>query len=62
MLKTWRTSETGDLSWKMLALLSASLATWAFYGAMKGDVIIVGSNVISAMLASYLLIAKVRYG
>ena len=62
VLKTWRTSETGDLSFKMLALLTTSLAAWALYGLLRGDFIILISNTISTALAGYLLGAKLRHG
>jgi MtN3 and saliva related transmembrane protein len=62
VLKTWRTSETGDLSFKMLAMLTVSLALWAIYGFLRDDWIIVASNTISASMAGYLTIAKLRYG
>lgn len=61
-LKVWRTSETGDLSLKMLGLLTASLLLWTLYGVLRSDFIIVASNAISAGLAGYLTFAKVRYG
>ncbi len=61
-LKVWRTSETGDLSLKMLGLLTASLALWTLYGFLRNDFIIVASNAISSALAGYLTVAKLRYG
>ncbi len=60
VLKTWRTGDTGDLSLKMLAILTASLAIWAVYGLMRADYIIVVSNLVSSALAGYLLAAKLR--
>jgi len=62
VLKTWRTSETGDLSFKMLAILTVSLALWTVYGLLREDFIIVASNAISTCLAGYLTFAKIRYG
>lgn len=51
--KAWATHETGDLSLKMLLLLSAGLALWIVYGFLKGDwVIIVANGVSLALLAN----------
>ncbi|MDB5544496.1 MAG: sugar efflux transporter for intercellular exchange [Hyphomicrobiales bacterium] len=51
--KAWATHETGDLSLKMLLILSAGLALWIVYGFLKGDwVIIVANGVSLAMLGN----------
>jgi MtN3 and saliva related transmembrane protein len=51
--KAWATHETGDLSLKMLLILSAGLALWILYGFLKGDWVIILANGVSlAMLAN----------
>jgi MtN3 and saliva related transmembrane protein len=56
--KAWRTRETGDLSLKMLALLSMGLALWIVYGFMRADAVIIAANGIS--LALLILIAVIK--
>lgn len=62
VLKTWRSGETGDLSFRMLAMLAAALALWCVYGALRSDWIILAANALGAAQACYLLIAKWRAG
>jgi MtN3 and saliva related transmembrane protein len=51
--KAWETHETGDLSLKMLLLLSAGLSLWIAYGFLKSDWVIIAANSVSlAMLAN----------
>ena len=51
--KAWATHETGDLSLKMLLILSAGLSLWIVYGFLKGDWVIILANGVSlAMLAN----------
>jgi MtN3 and saliva related transmembrane protein len=51
--KAWETHETGDLSLKMLLLLSAGLSLWIGYGFLKSDWVIIAANSVSlAMLAN----------
>jgi MtN3 and saliva related transmembrane protein len=56
--KAWKTRETGDLSLKMLALLSTGLALWIVYGLMRDDAVIIAANGIS--LALLLLIVAIK--
>lgn len=57
--KAWRTRHTGDLSLKMLAILSMGLALWVVYGFMKGDWVIVVANFISLSMLANLIVFKV---
>ncbi len=51
--KAWATHETGDISLKMLLILSAGLSLWIVYGFLKGDWVIIAANGVSlAMLAN----------
>jgi MtN3 and saliva related transmembrane protein len=58
--KAWQTHQTGDLSLKMLLLLSAGLASWVAYGFMKSDWVIVIANSISVAMLANLVWFKMR--
>ena len=60
VIKAWRTRSVGDLSLRMILLLSTGLALWIVYGAMKGDWVIIAANVASLILAGNLLAFKLR--
>ncbi|MDB5653572.1 MAG: MtN3 and saliva related transrane protein [Tardiphaga sp.] len=51
---------TGDLSFKMLAVLTAGLGLWVGYGIVKGDWILVLANVVGGTLAGTVLVCKLR--
>ena len=58
--KCWKTGSTGDLSLKMILLLSTGIALWIVYGFLKGDAVIIGANAVSLLLLLVLLVYKVR--
>ncbi|MGQ4275099.1 SemiSWEET family sugar transporter [Terrihabitans sp. B22-R8] len=58
VLKCWKTRAAGDLSVRMLLVQTAGLILWALYGVMKGDPIIIVSNLIGAGLFGTLLVFK----
>jgi MtN3 and saliva related transmembrane protein len=60
VIKAWRTHSVGDLSLKMILLLSTGLALWIVYGVMEGDPIIIAANVASLLLAVNLLVFKLK--
>ena len=51
---------TGDLSFRMLAVLTTGLALWVGYGVVKGDWILVLANSIGGGLAATVLACKLR--
>ena len=51
---------TGDLSVKMLAVLTTGLALWVGYGVVKGDWILVLANSIGGALSATVLACKLR--
>ena len=57
--KSWKTGETGDLSRKMLLLLSAGLGLWLVYGILRSDLVIIVANGISLAMALTILWIKV---
>jgi MtN3 and saliva related transmembrane protein len=58
--KCWKTGNTGDLSLRMLLVLSFGVALWVVYGVLKRDWIIIGANSISLALLSGILFFKLR--
>jgi MtN3 and saliva related transmembrane protein len=61
VLKTHRTQSVSDFSLLYLTAMDAGLCLWIAYGMFVGSTPIVASNVIAAMLISYLACAKVRH-
>ena len=51
---------TGDLSFKMLAVLTTGLALWVGYGVVKGDWILVLANSVGGALSATVLVCKLR--
>lgn len=58
--KAWTTSQTDDISLKMLLLLTCGLALWVVYGVLKDDIIILLANGISLALVVGLLVLKLQ--
>ncbi len=58
--KCWKTGSTGDLSLKMILLLSTGISLWIVYGVLKGDAVIIGANAVSLAFLCILLFYKVR--
>ena len=58
--KCWQTGSTGDLSLKMLIILTTGISLWVVYGVLKGDMVIIIANTVSVLLLANLLVFKVR--
>jgi MtN3 and saliva related transmembrane protein len=58
--KAWPRGSTSDLSWKMLAALTAGLLLWISYGLLQGDWVIVAANGVGAVLSAAVLACKIR--
>ena len=58
--KAWLSGSTGDLSFKMLSLLSAGVALWLIYGILKGDWVIIAANGATLALVGVLAILKFK--
>ena len=57
-LHTIRTRSTGDLSLKMLTLLTAGLALWIVYGIHLGSVPLIAANLVTLALIGPILYHK----
>lgn len=62
VIKTIKTKETKDLSLTMYIVLATGIFLWTTYGVLIKDVPVILANSISFVLASIILILKIRYG
>ena len=60
--RTWRTGTARDFSLKMLLLFVAGVALWLVYGLLSRSAPMVLANAATLLLASYILVVKVRRG
>ena len=58
--KGWRTRSVGDLSLRMILILSTGIALWVAYGFLRGDAVIVGANALCLFFLANLLFLKLR--
>ena len=61
-IKTWKTKHTKDLSIGLFALITTGTFLWLVYGILINSMPIILANIITFILASAILIFKVRYG
>jgi MtN3 and saliva related transmembrane protein len=60
--KVWHTQHTADISLAMYALFAAGVAMWLAYGLLLGAWPIIIANAITLLLASAVLVMKLRFG
>ena len=58
--KTWATQSARDFSLEMLVLFVAGVGLWLVYGVMIGAVPVILPNVVTLVLAAYILRVKLR--
>jgi MtN3 and saliva related transmembrane protein len=58
--KCWQTGSSGDLSLKMLLILSTGIGLWVVYGILKGDWVIILANSVSLLFLLNLVFFKMR--
>lgn len=61
LIKTWQSKSADDLSWSMLIILCIGIILWLVYGFSVHDIPIVAANIVTFMLASVILVLKIRY-
>ena len=61
VLKTWKSRSAKDLSLSMFSIFSLGVALWLLYGFLVQDIPVIAANMITLMLASTLLVFKLRY-
>jgi len=60
--RIWQTRHTADISLSMYALFTLGVALWLSYGIMMGSWPIIIANCITLILASAVLIMKLKFG
>ena len=60
--QVWRSKHTADISLTMYALFAAGVAMWLAYGLLLGAWPIIIANSITLVLASAVLVMKLRFG
>ncbi|KJH70450.1 SemiSWEET family sugar transporter [Aliterella atlantica] len=61
LIKTWQSKSADDLSWSMLIILCVGIILWLVYGFSVRDIPIVAANIVTFVLASIILVLKIRY-
>jgi MtN3 and saliva related transmembrane protein len=61
LIKTWQSKSAQDLSWSMLIILCIGIILWLVYGVSVHDVPIIAANIVTLLLASIILVLKIRY-
>lgn len=61
-IKTWKTRRTKDLSLGLFSLLTMGVFLWLVYGILINSWPIILANFFTFILASAILIFKLRYG
>lgn len=62
LIKTIKIKETKDISLSMYIVLSAGLLLWAIYGILMKDFPVIIANSVSFVLASIIVVLKIKYG
>lgn len=62
VIKAHRSKHTKDLSLVMYLLFSLGLVFWSAYGAILHETPIILANVVTLVMAVYILFLKVKYG
>lgn len=61
VIKTWKSRSAKDLSLSMFTIFSLGVALWLVYGFLVQDIPVIAANLITLMLASTLLVFKLKY-
>jgi MtN3 and saliva related transmembrane protein len=61
VVKTWRTRSTKDLSLWMFSIFCLGVFLWLIYGFLRSDIPVIVANCITLMLASFLLVLKIKW-
>ncbi len=60
VLKTWRTRSARDFSLNMLILFTIGVGLWLLYGLLLRQLPIILPNIVTLVLAAYILGVKLR--
>lgn len=52
LFRTWRTRSASDFSWGYLSLFASGVFCWGLYGALRADLVILLTNVLTFTLVA----------
>lgn len=61
VFKTWRSRSANDISLGMFLLFSLGVSLWLAYGVMLHSVPIITSNLVTLILATSIILMKLRF-
>ncbi len=61
VVKTWKTRSAKDLSLGMFSIFCLGVVLWLVYGLLIMDIPVIVANVVTLLLASFLLFLKLRW-
>ena len=61
LVRVWKTQSTRDISAGMLLVFTSGVGLWLMYGILLSDLPIIISNTVTLILASSILVLKLRY-
>lgn len=61
VVKTWKSRSAKDLSLSMFSIFALGVTLWLVYGVLMNDKPLIMANLVTLMLASTLLVFKLRY-
>jgi MtN3 and saliva related transmembrane protein len=61
VVKTWKSRSAKDLSLGMFSIFCAGVVLWLVYGLLIMDIPVIIANLVTLVLASFLLFLKLRW-
>jgi MtN3 and saliva related transmembrane protein len=61
VIKTWKTRSAKDLSLGMFSIFCTGVVLWLTYGFLIRDIPVIVANMVTLILASFLLVLKLRW-
>jgi MtN3 and saliva related transmembrane protein len=61
LIKVWKTKSTKDISLIMFVVICTGIFLWLVYGLLINSLPIILANVVTLIIASMILIFKIRY-
>jgi MtN3 and saliva related transmembrane protein len=61
VIKTWKTRSAKDLSLGMFSIFCTGVVLWLAYGFLIRDIPVIVANMVTLILASFLLVLKLRW-
>ncbi|MCX6801849.1 MAG: SemiSWEET transporter [Candidatus Diapherotrites archaeon] len=61
-IKAWKTKSTKDISLPMYLVFILGVFLWIIYGFMINSLVVMLANVVTLLIALFILYLKIRYG